>query len=71
MKTNIGAEFAGGEQGLDGGAKAHDVEQGASRETLQSHDHALLRKCKRISRMETKLAYITYFPNVAALSHTY
>lgn len=30
-KTNISAELAGGEQGLNGGTKAHDVEHSARR----------------------------------------
>lgn len=43
-KANISAELAGGEQGLDGGAEAHDVEHGARRETLQCHHHGFLWK---------------------------
>lgn len=32
--TNICAQLAGSEEGLDGGAKTHNVELGARRETL-------------------------------------
>lgn len=32
--TNICAQLAGGEERLDGGAKTHNVELGARRETL-------------------------------------
>ena len=41
-KTNISAELAGGEQRLDGGAEAHNVEHCARRETLQCDHHGIL-----------------------------
>lgn len=34
VEANISAGLAGGEQRLDGGAEAHNVELGARRETL-------------------------------------
>ena len=40
--THVVAELAGGEQGLDGGPKAHDVEHGARGQALQGDHHALL-----------------------------
>lgn len=42
--TYIIAGLAGGEQRLDGGAEAHDVEHGARGETLQCHHHGILQK---------------------------
>lgn len=51
-KTNISTELAGGEQRLDGGAEAHNVEHGARRETLQCHRHGILWKQERADRME-------------------
>lgn len=60
-ETNISAELAGGEQGLDGGAKANNVEHGARRETLQCYHHGVLWKQEGTDRMEqhqrTQLQY--------------
>lgn len=70
-KANISAELAGGEQRLDGGAEAHDVEHGARRETLQCHHHGFLWKQEETDRMgpdqctylnlKTKLWFIGVF----------
>lgn len=42
FEAHVGAESAGGEQRLDGGSKAHNVEHGSRRKTLQCYHHGFL-----------------------------
>lgn len=45
--ANISALLAGGEERLDGGAEAHNVELCASRETFQCDHHGFLERKTR------------------------